>query len=210
MSQAIPNDNLQGNRVFVGGISWKADEASLANFFSSYGNVVDCKIIMDKVTGKSKGYGFVTFETGESAGQVKQSTNLYFLGKMMNVGDAVRKTEGQPNGSKQGFSHQQYVNGNTEQGYSPTGFNPYYNQNYFPQQQFYNPNMYQLGYGQGMPYANYGQFEQASYPQGWQPMPAYHSQNSSDQQSPPNPNQQPQQPQQQYQPIQMSQGQSQK
>ena len=61
----------------------QADETSLATFFSTYGKVVECKIIMDKVTGKSKGYGFVTFETAESANKVKNSQNLYFLGKMV-------------------------------------------------------------------------------------------------------------------------------
>jgi RNA recognition motif-containing protein len=70
------NDPASSHRVFVGGISWKvpkhastvlqlfsfgsqADEQSLANFFSSFGKVTECKIIMDKVTGKSKGYEIV-------------------------------------------------------------------------------------------------------------------------------------------------------
>jgi len=79
--------------VFVGGISWKATEEGLANFFSTYGKVIECKIIMDKNTGKSKGYGFVTFADPEQAAQVKQSTKLSYMGKMMNVGDAVRKND---------------------------------------------------------------------------------------------------------------------
>lgn len=65
-------DISSANRVFVGGISWKvfykvsdvsaaktlfkADESSLADFFATYGAVLECKIIMDKVTGKSKGF----------------------------------------------------------------------------------------------------------------------------------------------------------
>jgi len=87
------SEKYQDNRVFVGGISWKADEQSLANFFSTYGPIVDCKIIMDKSTGKSKGYGFVTFEDKETAERVKREGNIYFQGKMMNVGEAVRKTD---------------------------------------------------------------------------------------------------------------------
>ena len=40
--------------------------------------------------------GFVTFESEETANSVKQQTNLYFMGKMMNVGEAIRKTERLP------------------------------------------------------------------------------------------------------------------
>jgi RNA recognition motif-containing protein len=79
---------------FVGGISWKADEASLKSFFeTTYGPVLECKIIMDKQTGCSKGYGFVTFADPETASTVKKQGNIFFANKMMNVGDAFRKTE---------------------------------------------------------------------------------------------------------------------
>jgi len=157
---------MNQHRVFVGGISWKADEGSLKTFFSSFGTVSECKIIMDKNTGKSKGYGFITFETAEAAEKVKLSNNLYFLGKMMNVGSAVRKSDAE---KRQGGS---YVNSNFNQqgfaeGYNEGGnFNPYYNQPFFPQQQ-YIPNMQYISYPQ---YANYnGQFEQ-SFQVGWQPI----------------------------------------
>mmetsp|Transcript_15628 Transcript_15628/g.26965 ORF Transcript_15628/g.26965 Transcript_15628/m.26965 type:complete len:248 (-) Transcript_15628:599-1342(-) len=79
-------------QVFVGGISWKADENSLANFFSSYGQVASVRIIMDRETGKSKGYGFVTFADAGAAEEVKKLGNVNFMGKMMNIGDAVRRT----------------------------------------------------------------------------------------------------------------------
>jgi RNA recognition motif-containing protein len=59
----------------------QADETSLANFFSSFGPVTECKIIMDRNTGKSKGYGFVTFQEADTAERVKQTANFFFLGK---------------------------------------------------------------------------------------------------------------------------------
>lgn len=59
----------------------QADEIQLENFFSNHGQVLECKIIMDKVTGKSKGYGFVTFQDADAAERVKQTANFQFLGK---------------------------------------------------------------------------------------------------------------------------------
>jgi len=138
MATSNLRDPLSTNRVFVGGISWKADEQSLANFFSAYGIVIECKIIMDKVTGKSKGYGFVTFQDADSAANVKQSTNLYFLGKMMNVGDAVRKHDGVAFSEKQ---QQQATRQQYQMPYADTGYLSYYpSPPYYPQQGFY-PNM---------------------------------------------------------------------
>jgi len=167
------------NRIFVGGISWKADEQSLANFFSSYGKVIECRIIMDKVTKKSKGYGFVTFEDSESADKVKNSANLYFLGKMMNVGDAMRKGEGSTSGGRN------QSNSNYDQGYMQTNTpddnpQPYFNvqnQSYYPQQM---QSMSATQQGQYYPYGtnnNFGQtpysnqYEESEYQPAWQPMP---------------------------------------
>ena len=59
----------------------QADEVQLENFFSTHGQVLECKIIMDKVTGKSKGYGFVTFKDAHAAEFVKQTANFNLLGK---------------------------------------------------------------------------------------------------------------------------------
>eukprot|EP00747_Dinoflagellata_sp_TGD_P210087 gnl/TRDRNA2_/TRDRNA2_83417_c0_seq1.p1 gnl/TRDRNA2_/TRDRNA2_83417_c0~~gnl/TRDRNA2_/TRDRNA2_83417_c0_seq1.p1 ORF type:complete len:351 (+),score=109.18 gnl/TRDRNA2_/TRDRNA2_83417_c0_seq1:77-1054(+) len=48
-------------KVFVGGIPWSCDEDTLKKDFMECGEVVDCKIAVDKETGKSRGFAFITF-----------------------------------------------------------------------------------------------------------------------------------------------------
>ena len=55
------------NKLFVGGVAWATTEEGLKEFFSQVGNVVEVKIIIDKMTGKSRGFAFVTMETEEEA-----------------------------------------------------------------------------------------------------------------------------------------------
>ena len=54
-------------RVFVGGLGPKVDEGVLRDFFAPFGQVLECKIIYDRETGKSKGFGFIDFKEHESA-----------------------------------------------------------------------------------------------------------------------------------------------
>ncbi|KAG2546933.1 hypothetical protein PVAP13_9KG061100 [Panicum virgatum] len=53
-------------RCFVGGLAWATDNASLQQAFASYGDVLDSKVITDRETGRSRGFGFVTFSTEQS------------------------------------------------------------------------------------------------------------------------------------------------
>jgi RNA recognition motif-containing protein len=83
-----------GNKVFCGGISFRIDESDLAAFFEeNYGPVRECKIITDRETGKSKGYGFVTFVDLETANYVKGSGTIFFSGKTMTVSGAAGRTK---------------------------------------------------------------------------------------------------------------------
>lgn len=56
-----------GNKLFVGGLPWATDDAGLAKAFSQFGDVSDAKVILDRETGRSRGFGFVTFETDDQA-----------------------------------------------------------------------------------------------------------------------------------------------
>ncbi|XVE66971.1 hypothetical protein DITRI_Ditri08aG0122600 [Diplodiscus trichospermus] len=48
-------------RCFVGGLAWATDDRALEDAFSAYGEIVESKIINDRETGRSRGFGFVTF-----------------------------------------------------------------------------------------------------------------------------------------------------
>lgn len=54
-------------RLFVGGLSWGTDDAALRQAFAVHGEVTDAKVISDRDTGRSRGFGFVTFGTEEAA-----------------------------------------------------------------------------------------------------------------------------------------------
>lgn len=58
---------MDTNKLFVGGISWDTTEDGLREFFEQVGEVIEVKIIMDRETGRSKGFGFVTMATPELA-----------------------------------------------------------------------------------------------------------------------------------------------
>uniref|UniRef100_A0A0D6QWL2 RRM domain-containing protein n=2 Tax=Araucaria cunninghamii TaxID=56994 RepID=A0A0D6QWL2_ARACU len=54
-------------KIFVRGLGWDTSSEALKSVFSQYGELEECTVIMDKGTGKSKGYGFVTFKHMEGA-----------------------------------------------------------------------------------------------------------------------------------------------
>ncbi|XP_046370716.1 heterogeneous nuclear ribonucleoprotein A/B-like isoform X3 [Haliotis rufescens] len=49
-------------KIFIGGLSWNTDADALKTYFCSYGEVVDCVVMKNPQTGKSRGFGFVTFK----------------------------------------------------------------------------------------------------------------------------------------------------
>jgi heterogeneous nuclear ribonucleoprotein A1/A3 len=54
-------------KLYVGGLAWATDNAGLEKVFSAFGEVEEAKVIMDRETGRSRGFGFVTFvEAGDA------------------------------------------------------------------------------------------------------------------------------------------------
>ncbi|KAF5193540.1 Ubp1-associated protein 2a-like [Thalictrum thalictroides] len=54
-------------KLFVHGLGWETTSEKLQEFYSQYGEIEDCNVVADKVTGKSKGYGFLCFKHRKSA-----------------------------------------------------------------------------------------------------------------------------------------------
>ena len=63
------------NKLFVGGLSFNTTENDLQDAFAAHGNVTAVDLISDRMTGKSKGFGFVTMSTPEEAQQAIDNLN---------------------------------------------------------------------------------------------------------------------------------------
>ncbi|KAF5391997.1 hypothetical protein D9757_003361 [Collybiopsis confluens] len=69
--RAIPREeHLRNTRYFVGGLSPSTTSESMKEFFTTYGKVVDATVMIDRESGRSKGFGFVTFEDANNADQL--------------------------------------------------------------------------------------------------------------------------------------------
>ena len=55
------------NKLFVGGLSWNTDDQALNAAFTAHGAVTEAKVISDRDTGRSRGFGFVTFADSQHA-----------------------------------------------------------------------------------------------------------------------------------------------
>ncbi|KAE8699924.1 Glycine-rich RNA-binding protein 3 [Hibiscus syriacus] len=61
------------SKLFVGGISYQTDEQSLREAFSKYGEVIYARVIVDRETGRSRGFGFVSYTSTEDASSAIQA-----------------------------------------------------------------------------------------------------------------------------------------
>lgn len=83
--RAIPRDEQERtSKIFVGGVSQDATESVFKEYFAQYGRVVDATLMMDKDTGRPRGFGFVTFDS-ETAVDNTLNGDLTILGKPIEV-----------------------------------------------------------------------------------------------------------------------------
>jgi RNA-binding protein Musashi len=83
--RAIPREEQERtSKIFVGGVSQEATEEDFTNFFKQFGRVVDATLMMDKETGRPRGFGFVTFD-GDAAVDATLRGPLQILGKPIEV-----------------------------------------------------------------------------------------------------------------------------
>ncbi|CAN6298310.1 unnamed protein product [Urochloa humidicola] len=82
-------------RCFVGGLAWATNNDSLQQAFASYGDVLDSKVITDRETGRSRGFGFVTFSSEQSMLDAIEAMNGKELdGRNITVNQAQSRSGG--------------------------------------------------------------------------------------------------------------------
>ncbi|WOG83968.1 hypothetical protein DCAR_0103147 [Daucus carota subsp. sativus] len=71
-------------KVFVGGLAWETKSETLHSYFEKFGDILEAVVISDKHTGRSKGYGFVTFSDPEAAKRACVDPNPVIDGRKAN------------------------------------------------------------------------------------------------------------------------------
>jgi RNA recognition motif-containing protein len=87
---------MNPNRLFVGNLSYQTGENDLQDYFSQIGPVTSVNLMMDKVTGKSRGFAFIEFATADEANRaVEEFHNKEFQGRSLTV-NIARPREDRP------------------------------------------------------------------------------------------------------------------
>jgi RNA recognition motif-containing protein len=80
-------------KLFIGGLSWDTTDEGLRQAFASYGEITEAKVITDRDTGRSRGFGFVTFAQDEDAkSAISKMDGTSLDGKTIKVNEAQEKS----------------------------------------------------------------------------------------------------------------------
>jgi RNA recognition motif-containing protein len=88
-----------GTRLFVGNLSYNTTEGDLKSLFEQQGSVKDCHVVLDKFTGKPRGFAFVEMSSQEEADKAVEHFNGFdFDGRGLTVNEARPREERPPRG----------------------------------------------------------------------------------------------------------------
>ena len=107
--------------IYVGNLSWSLKDQDLANLFSPFGEVTSAKIVTDKFTQRSKGFGFVEMANdAEAQTAIDSLNNTEVEGRNLVVNESRPKTEGGGSGGG-GFKKRSFGNGGGGGGFKKGG-----------------------------------------------------------------------------------------
>ncbi len=90
---------MSRKKLFVGGLSWNTTDDGLRQAFERFGQIAEAKVITDRETGRSRGFGFVTFSQDESAEQaINEMNGSQLEGRRIQVNEAQERAPRGPGG----------------------------------------------------------------------------------------------------------------
>lgn len=155
--RAIPRDEQEKtSKIFVGGVSQETTDQEFRDYFAQFGRVVDATLMMDKDTGRPRGFGFVTFES-EAGVDACINVPLEIHGKPIEVKKAqprgnLREEEEASRRSKFRKGDDQSSQGSMGQQMGNNGMTPQVMAQYFQRmQQYFAVMQNQMAMSRGMP-----------------------------------------------------------
>ncbi|KAL9157035.1 hypothetical protein ABFS82_09G118900 [Erythranthe guttata] len=101
VKRTVPREDVQGRgvlktkKIFVGGLPLSLNEDDLREYFSSYGDIMEHQIMLDHKTGRSRGFGFVTFESEDAVEKIFSDGQMHEIsGKQVEIKRAEPKRSG--------------------------------------------------------------------------------------------------------------------
>lgn len=83
-------------KLYIGGVSYNTTQQGLHDAFAAHGKVVSAQIIMDKMTGKSRGFGFVEMEDADAEAAIQAMNGATLDGRRLTVNEAKPMTPRAP------------------------------------------------------------------------------------------------------------------
>ncbi len=94
---------MAAKKLFVGGLSWNTSEEGLRQAFTQFGQIVEAKVITDRETGRSRGFGFVTFTDEQDAmNAIAGMDGKQLDGRTIKVNEAQERAPGGGGGGGMG------------------------------------------------------------------------------------------------------------
>ncbi|GJJ68538.1 hypothetical protein EMPS_00884 [Entomortierella parvispora] len=129
--RAIPREEQEKTeKIFVGGIAPEVTEEEFANYFSQFGHVLDATLMLDRNTGRPRGFGFITFESDRGVEAALSRRDLVLHHKTIEVKRAQPKNRAEGRGANgaggagAGFNQQGYGFGAGQGGMRNFGMDP--------------------------------------------------------------------------------------
>ncbi len=97
---------MQQNKLYVGNFPYSVDESQLRELFAEYGEISELALIMDRYTGRPKGFGFITFANQAAAEKALELNGRDLGGRPLKVNIATEKPRG--NGGFKGNRSQRW------------------------------------------------------------------------------------------------------
>ena len=85
---------MDKNKLFVGSLPWSLNNDSLRELFAQYGEITEAVVIMDRNTGRSRGFGFVTFAKEEDAQKALEMSGKEVEGRALVVNMSKPREDG--------------------------------------------------------------------------------------------------------------------